>query len=54
MRALRLAKREAALLVALADIGGVWDVVETTEALTRFADAARRRRARVPRAPERA
>ncbi len=40
MRALRLAKREAALLVALADIGGVWDVVETTEALTRFADAA--------------
>ncbi|RBP15621.1 glutamate-ammonia-ligase adenylyltransferase [Roseiarcus fermentans] len=40
MRALRLAKRESALLIALADIGGVWDVVETTEALTRFADAA--------------
>ena len=40
MRALRLAKRELALLIALADIGGVWDVVETTEALTRFADAA--------------
>jgi [glutamine synthetase] adenylyltransferase / [glutamine synthetase]-adenylyl-L-tyrosine phosphorylase len=40
MRALRLAKREAALLIALADIGGLWDVVETTEALTRFADAA--------------
>ena len=38
--ALRLAKREAALLIALADIGGVWDVVATTEALTRFADAA--------------
>src|SRR5882757_9727228 len=30
--ALRRAKREAALLVALADIGGVWDVVATTEA----------------------
>ncbi|MGO9422485.1 bifunctional [glutamine synthetase] adenylyltransferase/[glutamine synthetase]-adenylyl-L-tyrosine phosphorylase [Roseiarcus sp.] len=40
MRALRLAKRESALLIALADIGGVWDVVEATEALTRFADAA--------------
>ncbi len=40
MRALRLAKRESALLVALADIGGVWDGVETTEALTCFADAA--------------
>jgi glutamate-ammonia-ligase adenylyltransferase len=39
MRALRLAKREAALLIALADIGGVWDLVATTEALTRFADA---------------
>ena len=40
MRALRDAKRESALLVALADIGGVWDVVAATEALTRFADAA--------------
>src|ERR1700735_2342233 len=40
MPALRRAKREAALLVALADVGGVWDVVATTEALTRFADAA--------------
>src|ERR1700729_3909368 len=40
MPALRRAKREAALLVALADIGGVWDVVSTTEALARFADAA--------------
>jgi glutamate-ammonia-ligase adenylyltransferase len=40
MRALRRAKREAALLVALADIGGLWDVVAATEALTRFADAA--------------
>jgi [glutamine synthetase] adenylyltransferase / [glutamine synthetase]-adenylyl-L-tyrosine phosphorylase len=40
MRALRHAKREAALLVALADLGGVWDVVAATEALSRFADAA--------------
>jgi [glutamine synthetase] adenylyltransferase / [glutamine synthetase]-adenylyl-L-tyrosine phosphorylase len=40
MCALRRAKREAALLIALADIGGVWDVVAATEALTRFADAA--------------
>ena len=40
MRALRLAKREAALLIALADIGGVWDFAAATEALTRFADAA--------------
>jgi glutamate-ammonia-ligase adenylyltransferase len=40
MRALRLAKRESALLIALADIGGAWDVLATTEALTRFADAA--------------
>ncbi|HEY1943620.1 MAG TPA: bifunctional [glutamine synthetase] adenylyltransferase/[glutamine synthetase]-adenylyl-L-tyrosine phosphorylase [Roseiarcus sp.] len=40
MQALRRAKREAALLIALADIGGVWDVEATTEALTRFADAA--------------
>src|SRR5262245_18621859 len=40
MRALRRAKRESALLIAIADIGGVWDVVAATEALTRFADAA--------------
>jgi [glutamine synthetase] adenylyltransferase / [glutamine synthetase]-adenylyl-L-tyrosine phosphorylase len=40
MRALRRAKRESALLIALADIGGVWDLVAATEALTRFADAA--------------
>ncbi len=40
MQALRRAKRETALLVALADIGGVWDLEATTEALTRFADAA--------------
>ncbi|MGO4869552.1 MAG: bifunctional [glutamine synthetase] adenylyltransferase/[glutamine synthetase]-adenylyl-L-tyrosine phosphorylase, partial [Roseiarcus sp.] len=40
MQALRRAKRESALLVALADVGGVWDLTATTEALTRFADAA--------------
>ncbi|MBV9907312.1 MAG: bifunctional [glutamine synthetase] adenylyltransferase/[glutamine synthetase]-adenylyl-L-tyrosine phosphorylase, partial [Hyphomicrobiales bacterium] len=40
MPALRRAKRESALLIALADIGGVWDVVQATEGLTRFADAA--------------
>jgi [glutamine synthetase] adenylyltransferase / [glutamine synthetase]-adenylyl-L-tyrosine phosphorylase len=40
MRALRLAKRESALLIALADIGGAWDLVAATEALTCFADAA--------------
>jgi glutamate-ammonia-ligase adenylyltransferase len=40
MRALRRAKREAALLVALADLGGVWSLVEVTEALSRFADEA--------------
>ncbi len=40
MPALRRAKRESALLIALADIGGVWDVAQATEALTRFADAA--------------
>jgi [glutamine synthetase] adenylyltransferase / [glutamine synthetase]-adenylyl-L-tyrosine phosphorylase len=40
MRALRLAKRESALLIALADLGGAWDLVEVTEALSLFADAA--------------
>ena len=40
MRALRRLKREAALIIALADLGGVWDVTEATAALTLFADAA--------------
>ncbi len=40
MRALRRSKRETALIVALADVGGIWDVTEATEALTLFADAA--------------
>jgi len=38
MRALRLAKQETALLVALADLGGVFDVIAATEALSRAAD----------------
>ncbi len=40
MGALRRAKRESALLIALADVGGAWDLVAATEALTRVADAA--------------
>src|SRR5262249_54163389 len=39
-RALRRMKAEAALLIALADIGGVWPVIQTTRALTELADAA--------------
>jgi glutamate-ammonia-ligase adenylyltransferase len=39
MRALRLAKQETHLLIALADIGGVWDVVKVTRALSDSADA---------------
>ena len=37
---LRLRRRELALLVALADLGGVWDDETVMTALTRFADAA--------------
>ena len=40
MRDLRRAKAEAALLIALADIGGIWPVERVTRALTEFADAA--------------
>ena len=40
MRMLRRGKAEAALLIALADIGGVWPVERVTRALTDFADAA--------------
>jgi len=40
MAALRLAKARAALVIALADCGRIWDVTQTIEALTRFADAA--------------
>ena len=39
MRALRKAKQEMALLTALADLGGVWDVPEVTAALSDLADA---------------
>ena len=40
MRLLRRMKAEAALLIALADIGGVWPVMRTTRALTDLADSA--------------
>ncbi len=40
MRVLRRMKSEAALLIALADIGGVWPVMRTTHALTDLADTA--------------
>jgi glutamate-ammonia-ligase adenylyltransferase len=40
MHALRRGKQASHLLIALADIGGLWDVVEVTRALSRFADAA--------------
>ncbi len=39
---LRLAKRRAALVTAVADICGLWDLDDVTTALTRFADAALR------------
>ncbi|KAA2236129.1 bifunctional [glutamine synthetase] adenylyltransferase/[glutamine synthetase]-adenylyl-L-tyrosine phosphorylase [Salinarimonas soli] len=39
MRALRVARGDHALLVGLADIGGVWDVDRVTGALSDFADA---------------
>lgn len=38
MRALRRMKAEAALLIALADIGGVWTIMQATRALTELAD----------------
>lgn len=38
MAALRHAKQEAALLIALADMGGAWDVIAVTKALSDFAD----------------
>jgi glutamate-ammonia-ligase adenylyltransferase len=40
MRVLRRMKAEAALVIALADIGGVWPVVQVTRALTDMADTA--------------
>jgi len=38
MRILRVAKQEVALLVALADLGGVWSLDDVTRALSRAAD----------------
>jgi [glutamine synthetase] adenylyltransferase / [glutamine synthetase]-adenylyl-L-tyrosine phosphorylase len=40
MRALRRMKGDAALLIALADMGGAWPVMDVTSALTELADAA--------------
>ncbi len=40
MRLLRRMKAEAALLIALCDLGGVWAVPQTTRALTGLADTA--------------
>ncbi|MGB3811476.1 MAG: bifunctional [glutamine synthetase] adenylyltransferase/[glutamine synthetase]-adenylyl-L-tyrosine phosphorylase, partial [Parvibaculum sp.] len=40
MRALRVAKSEAAVLIAFADVTSAWALEEVTEALTAFADAA--------------
>ncbi|HKU65072.1 MAG TPA: bifunctional [glutamine synthetase] adenylyltransferase/[glutamine synthetase]-adenylyl-L-tyrosine phosphorylase [Rhizomicrobium sp.] len=39
MQDLRVAKRRAALAIAMADIAGTWDVDKVTAELTRFADA---------------
>jgi len=40
MRLLRRMKSEAALSIALCDIGGVWPIMQTARALTELADAA--------------
>ena len=40
MRLLRRMKAEAALLIALADVGGVWPVMRATRALSELADTA--------------
>ena len=40
LAALRAFKNEAALLISLADLGGVWPIMTATRALTRVADAA--------------
>lgn len=42
MRRLRLVKAKAALAIALADLGGVWSVVEVTRALSDIADVSLR------------
>jgi glutamate-ammonia-ligase adenylyltransferase len=38
MSRLRIARRHAALTIALADLGGIWTVAQVTSALSRFAD----------------
>src|SRR5215831_18406403 len=38
MARLRIAKRRAALAIALADIAGIWTLEQVTQALTGFAD----------------
>ncbi|MHA1113461.1 MAG: bifunctional [glutamine synthetase] adenylyltransferase/[glutamine synthetase]-adenylyl-L-tyrosine phosphorylase [Alphaproteobacteria bacterium] len=40
MRVLRVAKRRAALMIAIADIGGLWTLEEVSGALSALADAA--------------
>src|SRR5688572_5606666 len=40
MQRLRIARRRAALLIALCDIGGIWPLERLTGALSRFADTA--------------
>src|SRR3954469_4649880 len=40
MQRLRIARRRAALLIAVCDIGGLWHLDRLTGALSRFADAA--------------
>ena len=40
MRAVRVFKTSAALLIALCDLGGVWPVMQVTDALTKTADTA--------------
>ncbi len=40
MQRLRAVKRRAALLIALSDLGGVWNLTEVTAALTNLADIA--------------
>jgi glutamate-ammonia-ligase adenylyltransferase len=40
MQALRQAKRQTALVIALADIAGLFSLADVTQSLTRFADAA--------------
>ena len=49
---LRRLKRRAALLIALADLAGVWSLEAATGALTRFADAAVNSALRAALAPE--